>query len=107
MFVLLLNLLKPTLQQKVNNFFFLFFFFSFFLFFFFSFFFVFFFFFSFFLFLFFLSPNFFFFSLYLKNKRSPTSSIGLRVLYRPSAQELPLLYKTYTTEYAQHILPGI
>jgi len=33
--------------------------------------------------------------------------IGLRVLYRPDVDTLPLLYKQYGADYAQRVLPSI
>jgi len=33
--------------------------------------------------------------------------IGLRVLYRPTESELPMLYKAYGSDYAQRVLPSI
>lgn len=36
-----------------------------------------------------------------------TVKIGLRVLYRPDPENLPLLYKQYGADYAQRVLPSI
>lgn len=34
-------------------------------------------------------------------------NIGLRVLYRPDVDNLPVLYKQYGSDYAERILPSI